>query len=631
MSSLRTSPPTWLVLAYLAGSGCADFEEVPAETCGNLVVEATEQCDGQPNCGNQGAAACRFTCEAGGTACPGELACGADGVCATPTFRFSTYTEALKLEFPADEVVVGDLDGDRRDDLLGVGRSLRVRFGSGSSPLLESYEKPIRQPTGVAAFGELDSVAGLDVVIPTADGVFTLLGRGRSLEAVPYATVQALPDDGPRVCTPPLGWTACQRGDFDRDGRQDLAGFSADRDNIELRLARASVPVSVVIDTEDIVTDLTTGDLDGDGFDDIAFSTRSANGVTEGTVQVLFGAPQPQTQTAVRVLRARDVTGIAAADLDSPADGIADLGVARTVGGSSGVSLYLGNSSRDLSAPFRLARSQGALDVPYAVVVGEFVGGADSGVDVMAYARSAAPSDDTYFWWLRGLGNAQLEVGAVDAIDASELQFLTGDWKVADLLEDPSDGNGPDEVVGLSPIAPACAGPALTTAVPSARFTSTSLLRSACLDVAGDGWSARRVSVVGQGTSSRTLALAQRSQQWWFGETDRLDLSLSNGSFTGATLALGDDCRDPQIWSQTPAAGSFVSWVCSRGAAASIVGVRRAPDGATQVETLATVPSGATHLVGDFNGDGLTDLTVRFGDTVGLLVQCSVEDPRPGC
>ncbi len=627
MTSLRTS----LVLACLAASACADLEKVPMGTCGNLVVEATEQCDGQPSCGVEGIAACRFTCDVGVTACPGELACAANGVCTTPTNRFSAYADAPKLEFPADEVVVGDLDGDRRDDLLGVGRSLRVRFGSGSSPLLESYEKPIRPPTGAATFGELDDVTGLDVVIPTADGVFTLLGRGRTLDAVPYATAQALPDDAPRACTPSPGWAACQRGDFDRDGRQDRVGFSADRDNLELELARASVPVSVVIDTEDIVTDLTTGDLDGDGFDDIAFSTRSANGITEGTVQVLFGAPQLQTQTAVKVLRARDVTGIAAADLDSPADGIADLGVARTVGGSSGVSLYLGNSSRDLSAPFRLARSQGALDVPYAVVVGEFIGGAGSGVDVMAYARNAAQRGETYFWWLTGLGNAQLEVGAVDLVDASKLQFLANDWKVADLIDDPSDGNGPDEVVGLSPLAPACAGPALTTAVPSARFTSTALLRSACLDVTGQGWSAQRVSVVGRGASSRTLAIARRDQQWWFGETDRLDRSLLSGSFTGATLSLDDDCRDPQVWSQTPAVGSFVSWVCDRGAAATIVGMRRSLEGATQIETLATVPSGATHLVGDFDGDGLTDLVVRFGDTVGVLVQCSAEAPRAGC
>ncbi len=627
MTCLQTS----LVLACFAAGACADLEEVREGICGNLVVEASEQCDGQPNCGNDGVAACRFTCERGVTGCPGELACAAEGVCVAPTNRFPAYADTLKLEFPSDDVVVGDLDGDSRDDLIGVGRSLRVRWGSGSSPLLESYEKSIRPPTGAATFGQLDNVAGLDVVIPTSDGVFTLLGRGRTLEAVPYATAQALPDDAPRACTPTPGWAACRRGDFDRDGRQDRVGFTANRDNIQMELARGTGFVSVVIDTEDIVTDVTTGDLDGDGFDDVAFSTRSANGVTEGTVQVIYGAPQPQTQTAVTVLRARDVTGIAAADLDLPPDGIADLGVARTVGGSSGVSLYLGTSSRDLSAPFRLDRSQGQLDVPYAVVVGEFVGGAGSGIDVMAYARSPSQSGATYFWWLRGLGNAQLEVGAVDPVDASKLQFLTNDWKVADLIEDPAAANGPDEVVGLSPVAPACAGPAITTAVPSARYTATELLQSACLAVPGGGWSARRVSVVGHGTSARTVALAQRSGEWWFGETDQLAVSLARRTFAGGALAIGDNCRDPQIWSQTPSVGSFVSWVCDRGATASLVGVRRSIDGETRVETLATVPYGATHFVGDFDGDGLTDLVVRTGDTVGLLAQCSADKPRPGC
>lgn len=611
--------------------GCSDLAEVAPGTCGNLVVEAAEQCDGEANCGTSGPAACRFTCEQGVSDCPGDLACGTTGLCSAPANAFPPFSAAARYEFPVDDLAVGDLDGDHRDDLIGVGRSLRIRFGAGAQPLLESYEKAIRPPTGAATFGQLDDGGGLDVVVPTADGVFTFLSRGRTLEAVPYASAQTPGDDSARRCPRPAGWATCMRGDFDRDGALDRAGFELDRDNVLVELSRGAGTVSTTIDTEDIVTDLTTGDLDGDGYDDIAFSGRSSNGVTDGTVAVVYGAPQLQTQKPVTVLRARDVTGIAAQDRDIPADGIADLTVARTVGGSSGISIYLGSSARDLSAPFRLSRGAGALDRPYAVVAGEFVGGPGSGVDVMAYARDPADPDSSYFWWLRGLGNAQLEVGATDRVDATKLDFLAGDWKVADLLDDPSRANGPDEVIGLSPRAPACAGPALTAAVPSARFTATELLQSACLGVPGTNWSARQVSIVGRGATARSSVLAQRGEAWWLGETARLESALLTQTLAGALVALPDHCRDPQVWPQTPSAGTFVSWVCERDDDSTIVGLRQSLEGDTRIDVLATVPRDATHLVGDFTGDGLTDLVVRSAESIAVLPQCAVDDPSPGC
>lgn len=623
-----------LLLIALGAAACDDLDAVPGATCGNLVVEAGEQCDGEGTCGTQGAAACRFTCDRATTACPGELACSVEGVCVASANRFVPYELGARFEMPTDRIVAGDLDGDFRDDLIGVGESLRVRFGSPADPLQTSYEKRIRPPTGPAAIGQLDDEPGLDVVFPTEDGVFTLVARGRELEAVSYGSAQVLPDDLARACTRP-GWALCRTGDFDRDGRVDRAGFVTDRDNLELEFGRgAAAPLAVTLDTVGVITDVTTGDFDGDAYGDIAFSTRSTDGLGSDAVHVVYGAPQPSAFAVTLLLSTTDVTGVAAGDVDGAPDGLDDLAVERTVAGVAAVAVYLGDSARDLSAPFRLDGARPTLDVPYALVAGEFVGGEGSGIDVMAYARNPAEPDTAFLWWLRGLGGAQLTVGAIDPVDATQLAFVPGEWKVADLVTDLSTtANGPDEVIGLSPLAPGCSGPALTAAVPSARFTATDLLRSACLATDGPGWEPALIGLVDQPFAQRAVALARRGTTWWFGEADRLDDPTAMGVLTGVTVELGASCRDPHIWQQTPDAGTYASWICDGDAGAELVVLRTRGDEPPVRTSVATIPRDATHIAGDFNGDGLTDLAVRQGREITVVLQCSLEmvGTIPGC
>jgi hypothetical protein len=89
-----------------------------AATCGNLVVEPGEDCDGSVGCGAPGtAAACRFSC-AGGVACAHGWVCGQDSVCRQPTGRF-------RLSAPfgrGDEAFeLADLDGDGVRDVMARG------------------------------------------------------------------------------------------------------------------------------------------------------------------------------------------------------------------------------------------------------------------------------------------------------------------------------------------------------------------------------------------------------------------------------------------------------------------------------------------------------------------------------
>ncbi len=638
MSLIRTFSP-WLLVTVPWLIACDDLATIEADRCGNLVVEAREQCDGDERCGTTGAAACRFTCEPDGLACPGALGCSADGICVASTDTFTTAAASARFEMPADRIVVGDLDGDRRDDLIGVGDSIRVRFGAPGTPLLDSYEKSIRPPTGAAAFGELDDQPGLDVVFPTADGVFTLVARGREYESVSYVSTAALPNDAGQACqvgAAPAAWAACQVGDFDRDGVADRVGFVADRDNLELEMGRGNDSfVRVTLDTVDVITDVTTGDFDGDGHADIAFTTRPVDAVGTAAAHVVYGGPQPGAFTIEPIASGLGVAGVAAGELSVPADGLDDLGV-ELGGPGGGVAVYLGDTARYLSAPFALNSERAARDIPYAVVAGEFVGGPGSGTDVMAYARNPEDGDTTYFWWLRGLGGAQLTVGAVDRVDTGALQFLTEQWRVADLLEEADGlGNGPDEVVGLSARAPGCTGPALSVAVPSARFTAVELLQSACLGVDGAGWQPERVGLVPgvDGGTQHTVAIARRGAAWWVGESVALGSTLSAASLPGSLVALPDRCRDPQVWPLSPDGASIVSWVCDEPAGSSVVRLRSGRDGSRDLATIATATAASTHLVGDFNGDGLTDLVLRDGRQLTLSLQCSMDmaGTTPGC
>ncbi|MBC8074224.1 MAG: hypothetical protein IAG13_38245 [Deltaproteobacteria bacterium] len=622
------------VLLVVGCTACSDLASVPSQRCGNLVVEDGEQCDGQPGCGTDGPAVCRFTCAAPESTCPGELACSAQGVCVASASKFVPYALSPRYDFLADRVVVGDLDGDHFDDILGLGASLRVRYGASDQPLLTSTEKRIRPPTGAATFGQLDGRPGLDVVFPTADGVFTLVARGRELDAVPYASAQELPRDTASDCVSSTGWAACKRADVDRDGREDRIGYVAGRDNLEIELGRASgPPTRVTLDTLDVVTDLATGDFDGDGFDDLAYATRSVDDIASQEVRVVYGAPQPQQFTTTLVTTADGIAGIATTDV-APADGLADLAVERT-GGSAGVAVFLGDSARDLSSPFQLqSPDRSGADVAFAVVAGDFVGGKGNGIDVMAYARNTADPSRTFLWWLRGLGQAQLRLEIVDSVETSQLSFVETAWQVGDLVTDLSvANNGPDEVIDLASVR-GCPGPALTVAVPSARNTGSDLLRSTCLDVEGEGWTPGFLGLVRNTQTRRAVALARRDATWWMGEASRLDEATTSGRLAGTTAMLGGSCRDPQLWSQTPDVATVLSWVCDGPEGAQLMAVRRAVGGSEPASPtpLVSVPAGASHLVGDFNGDGLSDLVVREGSQITVILQCSADMTNtPGC
>jgi hypothetical protein len=199
-------------------AGCHDFLPLVADgRCGNGILEpgAGEDCDAFAAA--EGTAcgaplteqACRYVCSrdpgaAGDPAaprCPGNWGCGEDGICRAPSGRFERPSiKALS----GSELLVGDLDGDRRQDLVLISNTqLTVAYGDAEGRFESATTVPIAVPDSAATVVDLDEDGADDLVLPSVHGVHVFRGhpsRSTTPVAIPYveapmseAPVRALP------------------------------------------------------------------------------------------------------------------------------------------------------------------------------------------------------------------------------------------------------------------------------------------------------------------------------------------------------------------------------------------------------------------------------------------------------
>ena len=172
------------LVAIVVLAGCRELPELVAGECGNRVVEAGEDCDGEPACAPPDAgAACRFTCSA--AACPTGWACGADAVCRHGT---GGLVAGSTLTLPHEDLVVADVDGDGIGDLVGFDqRGARVAFGDQTVVAVSPD-----QITGAGAVGDLDGDKRADIATAFALGLAVALGEpDRTVTPVGYAPFAA--------------------------------------------------------------------------------------------------------------------------------------------------------------------------------------------------------------------------------------------------------------------------------------------------------------------------------------------------------------------------------------------------------------------------------------------------------
>jgi hypothetical protein len=177
-----------LAWALAAGSilACAELPAIPEGTCGNGIIDPSEDCDGGPldaypanGCGEKRDAghACRMLCgeaaPAGMSAtCPAGWRCGPDDICRQWTGEF----ERVKA-FEADvrQLAMADFDGDDHVDVLTVGFSqLGIHYFNDDAELIQTTQ--LGAPAQAPAVGHLTEDNAADLVLTLGAGVGVLLG-----------------------------------------------------------------------------------------------------------------------------------------------------------------------------------------------------------------------------------------------------------------------------------------------------------------------------------------------------------------------------------------------------------------------------------------------------------------------
>lgn len=191
---MRAAP----LLVLLAA--CTELPDIDRGRCGNGVVEPElgEDCDrADGTCGAADTpAACRLLCGGDGAegGCPSGSRCGLDNVCHAPGGWLYVATEA---PWTSRQLLVGDTNGDRYPELIGVGDTqFDLRLGGPDGTFAASLVSPNLAVVGSPHLANLDGDDLADVLVPVGIGLFTLLGDAVSSLQPIFQDSFALPGIG---------------------------------------------------------------------------------------------------------------------------------------------------------------------------------------------------------------------------------------------------------------------------------------------------------------------------------------------------------------------------------------------------------------------------------------------------
>ena len=271
----------------------------------------------------------------------------------------------------SNALAAADFNGDGKQDLaVGTGAGVYVYLGNGDG----TFQAPVQYSTGgpvsslaVADFngdGKLDIAAcGYSSSPPTNANAGVLLGNGNGT----FQAVRSLTGFG-------LGPTGLVAGDFNKDGKQDLAianagnpGYGDDIGGVLVFLGQgngtfqgpASYPAGVNPNF------ITAADVNGDGAADLLVATRTANWAFR--VAVLLGNGNGTFGSTAQFATDYGPVGIVVADLNS--DGKPDLAIAHCCG-ETDTTIMLGNGDGTFQPDIHLVSSVS----PGAVLVADLNG-----------------------------------------------------------------------------------------------------------------------------------------------------------------------------------------------------------------------------------------------------------------
>lgn len=169
-------------------AGACDLPELPADQCGNHIIERGEDCDGVGVGSNTCTATCRLSCTTD-RACPGGWGCGIDGLCRQPSGELEDFGSAVAM--PGDSLALADFDGDGRRDVFA---RQDARFAiayvdpAGLSPTITSlsFDATDEFPD-VPAMADVDGDGRTDLLLRLEDGISLMRGQAdRHLLPTPF-------------------------------------------------------------------------------------------------------------------------------------------------------------------------------------------------------------------------------------------------------------------------------------------------------------------------------------------------------------------------------------------------------------------------------------------------------------
>jgi hypothetical protein len=373
-----------------------------------------------------------------------------------------------------------------------------------------------------------------------------------------------------------IGPTSVAVGDFNGDGKPDLAVANQGSDNVSVLLGQGDgtflTAVSYPIGTYPL--SVAVGDFNGDGKQDLAV----AGGGNNGTVSVLLGNGDGSFQKAVSYAAGSQPQSVAVADFNG--DGILDLAVANSTSPGT-VRVLLGQGD----GTFLPAQSFPAGAGPRSVAVGDFNG--DGRPDLVV----ANPDSNTVSVLL-GNGDGTFQPAQSFAAGIDPIAVAVGDFN-GDGRLDLAVGNWASTLRVLLGQGDGTFLPALSQAVGSILYSV------AVGDLNGDGkpdlavanWTSDTVSVL-VGNGDGTFQAAR-------------DFSAgTNPVFVAAGDFNGDGRSDLAV--ADFGSGGYGQGVCVLlGNGSAILQAPRA------FKTAGSYPQSVA--VADFNGDGKPDLAVAGG------------------